>query len=935
MDSSPKINPKKPMLVVGSTTNPKPYGVTGPPPGFSSKPGLKRYSDDRDSNNLSIKKSRTVVSAQDGIKIVALDVKPLAIVEADTPRLSRQFWKAGDDNEDEPVPRYCSNDAAVRVHPQFLHANATSHKWALGALAELLDNSLDEVCNGATYVNLSIKKSRTVVSAQDGIKIVALDVKPLAIVEADTPRLSRQFWKAGDDNEDEPVPRYCSNDAAVRVHPQFLHANATSHKWALGALAELLDNSLDEVCNGATYVHVNSATNEKDGKSSILIVEDNGGGMDPGRFRECLSLGYSRKRNMANKVGQYGNGFKTSTMRLGADAIVFSRCRGTNGNKTTQSIGMLSYTFLYETRKCEAIVPTVDFELVDNSWKEITYNSTDEWFDNLETIVKWSPYSTQDQLFDQFDHLEEQGTRIVIYNLWDDDEGKLELDFDTDPHDIQLRGVNRDEKNIEMAKTYPNSRHFLTYRHSLRSYVSILYLRLPPNFKIILRGKEVEHHSLLDDMMMTEDKTYRPVRSAECSSNEEMVADLKLGFVKDAHHHIDIQGFNVYHKNRLIKPFWRVWNAAGSDGRGVIGLVEANFIQPAHNKQGFERTAVLAKLENRLLSYQKTYWSSRCHEIGYAPRRKQANHVSSSTETTRQGDKKSEAPFNNVKHDNGPSSNAAPARFMQNGQPSGGNHLNSQDVTQPRVVGDRMIPDNRIKTEKHGHGISFNEARSVNQAAELQKVKDESAKHVAELQRQRGQLESQNKQLKAKIQDLEKSKDDSQKLVSKLLNQLKQSAAKIQDMEKTQKVTDNNSGKLVVELSNQLKQSNSKIQDLEKTQKFKDDESAKLVNELKIQKALLDEALKKVRDGSTKLVDELQREKAMLEEESHKQLKQSEAKIQDLDKSQIEVTAIFQEERARRDVIEHDLRKMLRGSSDTIRALTMKVNSLEAQKAKP
>ena len=56
----------------------------------------------------------------------------------------------------------------------------------------------------------------------------------------------------------------------------------------------------------------------------------------------------------------------------------------------------------------------------------------------------------------------------------------------------------------------------------MQSYVSILYLRLPPNFKIILRGKEVEHHSLLDDMMMTEDKTYRPVRSAECSSNEEV-----------------------------------------------------------------------------------------------------------------------------------------------------------------------------------------------------------------------------------------------------------------------------------------------------------------------------------------------------------------------------------------------------------------------------
>lgn len=28
---------------------------------------------------------------------------------------------------------------------------------------------------------------------------------------------------------------------------------------------------------------------------------------------------------------------------------------------------------------------------------------------------------------------------------------------------------------------------------------------------------------------------------------------MTIGFVKDAMHHIDVQGFNVYHKNRLIK----------------------------------------------------------------------------------------------------------------------------------------------------------------------------------------------------------------------------------------------------------------------------------------------------------------------------------------------------------------------------------------------
>ena len=32
-----------------------------------------------------------------------------------------------------------------------------------------------------------------------------------------------------------------------------------------------------------------------------------------------------------------------------------------------------------------------------------------------------------------------------------------------------------------------------------------------------------------------------------------MSAVVVLGFVKDAKHHVDVQGFNVYHKNRLIK----------------------------------------------------------------------------------------------------------------------------------------------------------------------------------------------------------------------------------------------------------------------------------------------------------------------------------------------------------------------------------------------
>nr|GFC91845.1 protein microrchidia 7-like [Tanacetum cinerariifolium] len=57
-------------------------------------------------------------------------------------------------------------------------------------------------------------------------------------------------------------------------------------------------------------------------------MADNGGGMTPDKMRGCMSLGYSEKSKLANTIGQYGNGFKTSTMRLGADVLVFTRNGG-------------------------------------------------------------------------------------------------------------------------------------------------------------------------------------------------------------------------------------------------------------------------------------------------------------------------------------------------------------------------------------------------------------------------------------------------------------------------------------------------------------------------------------------------------------------------------------------------------------------------------
>ena len=46
------------------------------------------------------------------------------------------------------------------------------------------------------------------------------------------------------------------------------------------------------------------------------------------------------------------------------------------------------------------------------------------------------------------------------------------------------------------------------------------------------------------------------------------------------------------------------------DPCSLSGVLEANFVEPAHDKQGFERTTVLSRLESRLLQMQKNFWYS-------------------------------------------------------------------------------------------------------------------------------------------------------------------------------------------------------------------------------------------------------------------------------------------------------------------------------------
>ncbi|XP_027340218.1 protein MICRORCHIDIA 7-like [Abrus precatorius] len=686
----------------------------------------------------------------------------------------------------------------------------------------------------------------------------------------------KQFWKAGDYDG---APSGLSESSTVgmdhvRVHPKFLHSNATSHKWALGAFAELLDNSLDEVCNGATYVNVDMLVNKKDG-TRMLLIEDNGGGMDPDKMRQCMSLGYSVKSKLANTIGQYGNGFKTSTMRLGADVIVFSRNQGKDGKSSTQSIGLLSYTFLRNTGKEDIVVPMLDYERGQVEYQKIIRTSLDDWNKNVETIVQWSPFSSEADLLRQFNLMKDHGTRVIIYNLWEDDQGQLELDFDADPHDIQIRGVNRDEKNIQMAKEFPNSRHFLTYRHSLRSYASILYLRLPPGFRIILRGKDILHHNIVNDMMMSQEVTYRPQSGIDgIPKDTNMVAIVTIGFVKDAVHHIDVSGFNVYHKNRLIKPFWRIWNPAGSGGRGVIGVLEANFVEPAHDKQGFERTLVLSRLESRLIQMQKSYWSSHCHKIGYASNRSKKK-IRDSAET---------------------SPDVVPE--------------SSQSKRKPSTMEGKATPLTSDKLDSHS-----NQKRIRKQTERYSPYSN-------------GQLSNSQRRMRSPSEQSTSSDEDSDQInivLPKKQGQKVSMAKKSFENENERFQDTTSSGKALRSLQgSKLKGKN--VNDGE--QPLFDSDILTLEKLKKENRELKERLQRKEGEILGEVLQDLKHEKdrcTSLEAQLHA----AEKKIEELNKDQETLIDVFSEERDRRDTEEKNLRKRLQDASNTIQELLDKVRLLE------
>uniref|UniRef100_A0A673MLA3 MORC family CW-type zinc finger protein 2A-like n=1 Tax=Sinocyclocheilus rhinocerous TaxID=307959 RepID=A0A673MLA3_9TELE len=412
------------------------------------------------------------------------------------------------------------------------------------------------------------------------------------------------------------------------------------------ALAELVDNSRPDLRGGF-----------------ILCFLDDGTGMDPSEATHVIQFGKSSKRfPESTHIGQYGNGLKSGSMRIGKDFILFTK----KDDKLTCLF--LSRTFHEEEGLDEVIVPLPSW---DAKTQQPLTQDTEKYATETELIFKYSPFKNEEQLFRQFKKIEgPSGTLVVVYNLKLMDNREPELDVETDHQDIQMAGTP-----VEGVKPE---------RRSFRAYAAVLYI--DPRMRIFIQGhkvrtkrlscclynprmykytstrfktraeqevKKADHLSKLAEEKAREaeskaraleiklgDDLSKEARAALRKAQDSAVALRAEATRKQAIHaskqkalkepkelnfifgvnieRRDQDGMFVYNCSRLIKMYEKTGPQleGGMACGGVVGVVDVPYLvlEPTHNKQDFADAKEYRHLLRAMGEYLAQYWK----DIGIA-----------------------------------------------------------------------------------------------------------------------------------------------------------------------------------------------------------------------------------------------------------------------------------------------------------------------------
>ncbi|KAJ7309571.1 hypothetical protein JRQ81_007622, partial [Phrynocephalus forsythii] len=234
----------------------------------------------------------------------------------------------------------------------------------------------------------------------------------------------------------------------------------TTHEFLFGALAELVDNARDA---DATRIDIFTEHRE-DLRGGFMLCF-----LDDDDAASVIQFGKSAKRSPeSTQIGQYGNGLKSGSMRIGKDFILFTK------KDSTMTCLFLSRTFHEEEGIDEVIVPLPTWNA---HTREPLSDNMEKFVIETELIYKYSPFKSEQELMEQFNKISgDKGTLVIIFNLKLMDNGEPELDVTSDPRDIQ------------MAETPPEGTK--PERRSFRAYAAVLYI--DPRMRIFIHGHKVQ-----------------------------------------------------------------------------------------------------------------------------------------------------------------------------------------------------------------------------------------------------------------------------------------------------------------------------------------------------------------------------------------------------------------------------------------------------------
>ncbi|XP_065502528.1 ATPase MORC2 isoform X1 [Caloenas nicobarica] len=397
----------------------------------------------------------------------------------------------------------------------------------------------------------------------------------------------------------------CLNRAQLTF--EYLHTNSTTHEFLFGALAELVDNARDA---DATRIDIYTEPREDLRGGFMLCFLDDGTGMDSNEAASVTQFGKSAKRSPeSTQIGQYGNGLKSGSMRIGKDFILFTK------KDNTMTCLLLSRTFHEEEGIDEVIVPLPTWKAQS---REPVTDNMEKFAIETELIYKYSPFKSEQEVMEQFNKIRgEKGTLVIIFNLKLMDNGEPELDVTSDPQDIQ------------MAETPPEGTK--PERRSFRAYAAVLYI--DPRMRIFINGHKVQTKRLScclykPRMYKYTSNRFKTRAEQEVKKAEHMarIADEKAREAESKARALELRlGGDLTRESRVTLR--QVQNSAITMRReadvkkrikdakqracgGVVGVVDVPYLvlEPTHNKQDFADAKEYRHLLKAMGEHLAQYW---------------------------------------------------------------------------------------------------------------------------------------------------------------------------------------------------------------------------------------------------------------------------------------------------------------------------------------